>query len=279
MAFIYKILERKLQLYIKKTSLIGRIFAQRPHYIFDYKELRVLRAIIAREIGANKRLLRNIKVHAEARRNHLEPVVVKLEEVTRELILVLRQEKRILGKIGIPSLVLHEVGVLAFKKPRTTFFDSQFAAFQRLYRHEQELDAKLFVIASKEKQDIAFTKIKVYRGIARDIISKSKDLANSVGNNALVRKNAEDILALFKKLQNTELYGYMHSDISFIRDNLKEIIRNPSKSKVKTFLAAVYMFTPGSFDATVYILLLKNLTKFTVKKIRSGRFGVRKRAS
>jgi len=279
MAFIYKILERKLQLYIKKTSLIGRIFAQRPHYIFDYGELRALRAVIKREIGANRRLLRNIKVHAEASRNHLEPVVIKMDEVTRELVHVLRQELKVLREMGLSSLALHEVGVLVFRKPRATFFDSQFAAFQQLYRREQELDAKLFAIASREKRDISSTKIKVYRGLARDIISKSKSLANSVGNNALVRKNAEDILALFRKLQNTELYVYMHGDISFIRNQLRGIMRDPSRSKVKTFLAAVYLFTPGSFDATVYILLLKNLTKVTVRKIRPGRFAVKRRAS
>ncbi len=280
MVTISKLLEKKLRLYIRKTSLIGKVFADRPHYILNYGHLKALRTVITKEIALNKKLLRHIKLYATARRKMLEPFVVEFEKTTRSLILVLRSERKVLAKIGILNLVLHEMEVIVLRKLRSGYFDSQFSNFQHLHKAEQELDMKLFMIVSQEKERLVAAKVKTYQKIARDIQSQSKALLGAVGNNALVRKNARELLNLINKLQGTELYTYMHSDIVFIKNQIRDVMKNPNSSKIKTLLAGAYMLAPGSFETTASILLAKNLTKLTVRKIkrRSGGFS-RTRAS
>ncbi len=280
MVTISRLLEKKLRLYIKKTSLIGRVFSDKPHYLLNYKDINALRTVIAREIMLNKRLLRYTKRYAELKSAHLEPIVVKFEEVTRDLILVLGRERKVLSKIGLLNLFLHEIGVLVFRKSRSKYFDMQFYVFQQLHKREQELDVRLFTVVSQRKEGLIVAKVKAYQKIASDIQRHSKALLGAVGNNALVRKNAHEILVLIGKLQGMELYTYMHSDIMFIKNQVKDVMNNPSKSKIKTFLAGAYILTPGSFETTTSILLVKNLTKFTVRKIsRRPRNFSRKRAS
>lgn len=273
MVTISKLLEKKLRLYIRKTSLIGRVFADRPHYILNYGHLNALRAVITKEIMLNKKLLRHMKLYAEARRKMLEPFVVEFEKTTRSLILVLRRERKVLAKIGILNLVLHEVDVLVLRKSKSRYFDLQFSRFQQLHKSEQELDMKLFVIVSKEKGGLVAAKVKTYRKIARDIQVQSKALLGAVGNNALVRKNARELLNLINKLQGTELYAYMHSDIVFIKNQIKDVMDHPNKSKIKTLLAGAYIMAPGSFETTTSILLVKNLTKLTARRIKKRRPG------
>ncbi|MFH0752224.1 MAG: hypothetical protein V1914_01365 [archaeon] len=267
MVTISKLLEKKLRLYIKKISLIGKVFADKPHYLLRYKDLNALLIIVSREVVLNKKLLREIKLHAEARRGHLEPFVINFENTTRELIFVLKQEKKVLNKIDIYNLILHEASIIFFNRSKTKYFDYQFSRFQQLHKREQELDAKLFLIASQEKRSLAIAKIKVYRGIAKDINIRAKTLLSVVGNNTLVRKNAQELLKLLNKLQNTEIYTYIHSDLNFIKNQVREVIKNPNKSKVKTLLAGIYILAPGTFETTAYILLVKNLMKITVRKI------------
>lgn len=273
---ISHILEKKLRLYVRKVSLLSRVFADRPHYILTYRDLNLLRMVIGKEIVLNKKLLHHIKVYAESNSNHLEPFVVKFEEITRGLILVLRQERKVLRKIGLTNLILHEADVLLLRRSRMGYFDVQFSHFKELYKKEQDLDARLFIIVS-QKKEIVVAKFKVYKKIASDINIHSKALLHSIGNAAQIRKNAQEILKVLDKVKNTELYSYMRSDIVFIKDQIKEVMKDPRKSKVKTLLAAIYMFTPGTFDTTVYILLLKNLTKVTINRFGKKKF--RPRAS
>lgn len=281
MAMVSRLLEKKLRLYVRKVSLMGKVFAERPHYLLRYKDLNALMVVISREIAVNRKLLQYIKLYAESRRGHLEPVVVKFEGVTRELMQVLKQEKKVLNGIDIYNLVLHEASVVFFSRSRTRYFDLQFSRFQALHRREQELDAQLFAIVSQERRGLAIAKVKAYRRIAGDIQAQSRALLSSVGNSALVRKNAQELLRIISRLQNTELYTYIHSDIVFIKNQLRDVIKDPRKSKIKTILAGAYLLTPGTFDTTIYILLIKNVTKVTIKKIqrRRGRVPVRQGAS
>lgn len=269
---ISRILEKKLRLYVKKVSLISKVFAEKPHYIYTYKDLNALRIIISKEIALNKRLLYHIKVYSESKRNHLEPVVVKFEEVTRKLIIVLRLERKVLRRIGLHKIVLHEASLLLFRKPQGRHFDLPFSHFKELYKREQELDAHLFMIVSHKKDDIIATKVKMYQGIAKDINTYSKAMLNSVGNSELIRKNAREILKIVNRVQNTELYAYMREDLSFVKNQIHGVIKDPNKSRVKTLLATIYILAPGTFETTAYLLLVKNLTRLTVNKIKRRRF-------
>ncbi len=282
MASASALLGIKLRLHVRKSFLMGRIFVDQPHYIKDYGNLKRLVRVISREIAVNRKLLHLLKVYAESQSSRIEPFIVQLEKTVSGLIFVLRQELKVLRRINMPKLIVHEAKVLLFNRPRTDAFDSHFAMFQKLCAKEQEIDSRLFEIVVHEAKGATVSQVQFYRKIARDIRARQVALVKSVGNNALVRKNAEDILKLLRKLQDTELYIYMRSDINFIKGHLKSIIRNPRESKVRTLLVGAYLFTPGSFDTTIYILLVKNLTKVAIKKIRArkmGRFAVRQRAS
>src|SRR3989339_1778725 len=104
MSVVYNLLERKLRLYIKKVSLMGKVFAEKPRYIWNYKDINSLQSIITREIALNKKLLRYMKLYAESKSHAIDPMAVKFEGLTRNLIIVLRNEKRVLKEIGIGGL-------------------------------------------------------------------------------------------------------------------------------------------------------------------------------
>ncbi len=275
---IFRLLDKKLRLHIRKVSLTGRVFAEKQHYFLNYKDISLLRVAISHEIGLNKKLLQVLRNYAEKENLQSDPVVESIRNANVELIFILREELKALKDLGVVHLFFHDFKALFFPKAQRKFLDGKLLQFESLQKLEQEFDSRIFSLATKQIGTVPYAKIKVYRKLTNEINARYRALVSSVGNNALVRKNAEDILRLFKKLQNTELYTYMHEDISFLKDQLKEIIKNPKKNRLKALLAGVYLFTPGSFDITIYALILKNLAKVTVKRVRS-RKKVKQRSS
>ncbi|MFH1065597.1 MAG: hypothetical protein V1734_03790 [Nanoarchaeota archaeon] len=90
--------------------------------------------------------------------------------------------------------------------------------------------------------------------------------SNAVGNRKEVQKTTKLLLKHLARLQHTAVYGFLKEDAEKIRKTAKQILENPSETKLKHMLASLYLVAPFTFDATGAVIFLRYAAKYAHKK-------------
>lgn len=138
--------------------------------------------------------------------------------------------------------------------------------FRLFISYEERLDSELqsFLLPFILKEP----KLRSSRKLLTNLQKSLQTLRRSLGNSRLVQKNSLQVLYLIKKLQNTEMYAYLSKDIRLIQRKVEYIHKHPKESRLAYILTTIYIFAPGTFEATGVFLFFRYLGKYAVKRTK-----------
>ncbi|MEK6864685.1 MAG: hypothetical protein AABX27_05295 [Nanoarchaeota archaeon] len=227
-----------------KWHLFYRLFGKKANRLVMHAVLQRLNLAIA----SQSRILKKLeKTHG--------PVLNELKKV-------LEQEKKLLSKAKLTAI--------ASKGYMQTISSIEDEAIL-LLRKEEHLLSKLEnnnFVKPKKPQIIKLNK-KQAEQAARIIFAINKTIkqaGNAVGNRKEVQKTTKILLKQLARLQHTEVYGFLREDAGNIRKAAKQMLQNPSETRIKSVLASLYLVAPFSFDATGAVVVLRYAAKYANKK-------------
>ena len=125
----------------------------------------------------------------------------------------------------------------------------------------KELDTVFRALPPKEAEKQRQEFLREKRLFTR-LEEKYQELLTVSESETLVKKTARDRLLLLKKVEQTEVYGFIKKDIAVIREKIEYIRRHPKESRVAYVLTSIYIISPGTFEATFVVLFFRYLIKY-----------------
>lgn len=227
-----------------KWHLFYRIFSKKANRLVMHAVLQRLNLAIASQSRIIKKLE---KTHG--------PVLNELKKV-------LGQEKKLLSKAKLTKIISKE-----YSKTISSIEDEAISLLKKEEYLLSKLENKNFVKPKKPKM-IKLSK-KQAEQAAKIIFAINKTIkqaGNAVGNRKEVQKATKLLLKNLARLQHTEVYGFLREDAGNIRKAAKQILQNPSETKLKHMLASLYLVAPFTFDATGAVVVLRYAAKYANKK-------------
>lgn len=229
-----------------KWHLFYRIFSKKANRLVMHAVLQRLNLAIASQIRILKKLE---KANAE-------------KQLLNELKKVLGQEKKLLSKAKLTAIVSKE-----YMQTISLIEDEAISLLKKEEYLLSKLENKNFVKPKKPKM-IKLSK-KQAEQAAKIIFAINKTIkqaGNAVGNRKEVQKATKLLLKNLARLQHTEVYGFLREDAGNIRKAAKQMLQNPSETKLKHMLASLYLVAPFTFDATGAVVVLRYAAKYANKK-------------
>lgn len=239
-------IRRAKAIHRRKWHLFYRLFAKKANRLVMHAVLQRLNLAIA----SQSRILSKLeKTHGPA---------------LNELKKLLEQEKKLFSKAKFVKI--------ASDKYMQTISSIEDEAIL-LLRKEEHLLSKLenkTLVRPKKPKIIKLNK-KQAKQAAKIIFAINKTISranNAVGNRKEVQKTTKILLKHLARLQHTAVYGFLKEDAEKIRKTAKQILENPSETKLKHMLASLYLVAPFTFDATGAMIVLRYAAKYAHSKSR-----------
>lgn len=268
-----RLFERKIRIHSAKYRHIYNIFYTQKTYFEIYHSVLLLKKTLLDEIDINKQIVRKIRRMYIASRESM-PYLYSLEGITNKLIRILEEEYEVVKDIGITSVALHDYKVMFSKTYKHSYLTHQCLRFKETFDKEtiinqeliEELYAKNIELHGLSGFKRERRKFMDMRRLLVDSQRLLKLFVKSIGNNEAMMMTGRQLLKLLDQLQKTEVYEFVHQDITAIKKKIKYVMEHPMESKLTTLFTGIYLITPGSFETTTTILTLRCLTKYTIKK-------------
>jgi hypothetical protein len=239
-------IRRAKAIHKRKWHLFYRIFSKKANRLVMHAVLQRLRLAIASQSG----ILNGLEKSSEQ-----NPALNELKKV-------LERQKKLLSKAKLVKI--------ASKSYMQAISSIEEEAIALLRKEEQllsKLENKNF-IRPKKPQIIRLNK-KQAEQAARIIFAINNTIrqaGNAVGNRKEVQKATKLLLKHLARLQHTEVYGFLREDANKIKTTAKQMLQNPSETKLKHMLASLYLVAPFTFDATGAVVVLRYAAKYANKK-------------
>ena len=261
-ATLDKLLLERFVLGQKKYCLIKKL--DKTSYMNSLSFLNQIKWIVAKEIKVNLLIGRKLKDFDHDLVELAEPVYVNLVEINH----ILKEQNKILYKLNFFSMMYSRLFNLAYFEKKISSFEVYFD--QEVKLNELFLEKDILNLLPKEYR-LDKDQLKDSLKLVTRLQVEVHKLGKSVGDTKLVKLHSEKALELIAKVQETELYGFIHHDVKYVKDKVGYMVKNPKENKVAYALGTFYIVSPLTFEATGVVLFFRYLGKYSVSKVRNIR--------